>query len=70
VQVLDALDSKDKIPYVNEIGGMFYNLWQDEKNKVPRTFYTAQRPCSMLLIGHACRISSIDGYLFCVASHA
>jgi prolyl oligopeptidase PreP (S9A serine peptidase family) len=42
--VLDALDSKDKIPYVNEIGGMFYNLWQDEKNKVPRPFYTAQRP--------------------------
>jgi len=32
-QVLAALDSKDKIPYVTEIDGLFYNLWQDDKNK-------------------------------------
>lgn len=32
-KVLAVLDSKDKIPYVKEIGDMYYNLWQDEKNK-------------------------------------
>jgi hypothetical protein len=38
-QVLAALNSKDKIPYVSEVGGKFYNLWQDEKNKVSGSFF-------------------------------
>ena len=27
------LDSDDKIPYVSKIGGLYYNLWQDEENE-------------------------------------
>ena len=28
-QILEVLDSADKIPYVRRIGGHFYNFWQD-----------------------------------------
>ncbi len=28
-QILEVLDSADKIPYVHRIGGHFYNFWQD-----------------------------------------
>ncbi len=31
-QVLEILDSRDRIPYVQRAGGMVYNLWTDEKN--------------------------------------
>lgn len=49
LQVLAALDTKDKIPYVSEVGGMFYNLWKDEKNKV--TLHTfVHRPTGFLTL--------------------
>lgn len=31
-RVLAILDSKDKIPHLRKIRGMYYNFWQDEKN--------------------------------------
>ena len=30
--VLEALDSDAKIPYVNRIGGFYYNLWKDQEH--------------------------------------
>ncbi len=32
-QMLEVLNSKDRIPAVSRRGAFFYNLWQDEKNK-------------------------------------
>ncbi|HEY0858468.1 MAG TPA: prolyl oligopeptidase family serine peptidase [Albitalea sp.] len=32
-QVLDVLNSKDRIPYVSRRGNWLYNLWQDETHK-------------------------------------
>jgi prolyl oligopeptidase len=32
-RILEILNSRDKIPYFNRMGGYFYNLWQDETNK-------------------------------------
>ena len=32
-QMLEVLNSKDRIPNVSRRGAFFYNLWQDEKNK-------------------------------------
>ena len=32
-QMLEVLDSKDRIPAVSRRGAFLYNLWQDEKNK-------------------------------------
>jgi prolyl oligopeptidase len=32
-KVLEILNSKDKIAYINRIGGHVYNLWTDEKNQ-------------------------------------
>ncbi|HEV7912577.1 MAG TPA: prolyl oligopeptidase family serine peptidase, partial [Albitalea sp.] len=32
-QVLDVLNSKQRIPYVSRRGGWLYNLWQDETHK-------------------------------------
>ena len=31
-QVLEILNSRERIPYVQRAGGMVYNLWTDEKN--------------------------------------
>src|SRR6185295_9670176 len=30
-RLLDILDSKEKIPYVNKHGAWYYNFWRDEK---------------------------------------
>jgi prolyl oligopeptidase len=32
-RILNILDSKDKIPYVNKCGNYLYNFWQDSRNK-------------------------------------
>jgi prolyl oligopeptidase len=32
-RVLNILTSKDKIPYVNKVGELYYNFWQDKDNK-------------------------------------
>ena len=32
-QILQVLDSKDRIPAISRRGSFLYNLWQDEKNK-------------------------------------
>ena len=41
-RIKTILDSDAKIPYVNEIGGLYYNLWTDAKN--PRGLWRRTTP--------------------------
>ena len=43
-RLLGILDSKDRIPFVSQIGGQFYNFWQDAEH--PKGIWRRTTPAS------------------------